>query len=360
MTAWILHVDLDQFQAAVERLRNPELVGRPVIVGGSGDPTQPRVVVTCASYEARAHGVRAGMPLRSAARRCPDAAFLPIDMGAYESASEQVMDVLREFGPVEVLGWDEAFVGVDTDDPEGVAQRIRARVNEETGLRCSVGVGDNTHRAKLATGFVKPKGAGAKPAERPENTVAPVRSGVFRLTAQNWAEVMADRGPDALWGVGARTAKRLADLGIVTVGELGAADRNDLAAAFGPRTGPYLRLLGAGAGRTEVTTEPRVARGRSHSRTFPQDLTDIADIRAGLVELASAVAHEVIASGRTIERVAVTVRTKTFFTSSHAHKLPAASTDVDEVVTVALTLLDMFPLDRPVRLLGVRVDLADV
>ncbi|WP_068277956.1 DNA polymerase IV [Aldersonia kunmingensis] len=349
MTAWILHVDLDQFQAAVERLRNPELVGKPVIVGGSGDPTQSRVVVTCASYEAREHGVRAGMPLRSAVRRCPDAAFLPVDLDAYEGASEQVMDALRQFGPVEVLGWDEAFVGIDTDDPEDVAQRIRVRVYEETGLRCSVGVGDNTHRAKLATGFVKPKGTGA-----------PALSGVFRLTAQNWAEVMADRGPDALWGVGARTAKRLADLGITTVGQLGAADRNELAAAFGPRTGPYLRLLGTGAGRIEVATEPRVARGRSHSRTFPQDLTDIADIRAGVVELATAVAHEVIASGRTIERVAVTVRTKTFFTSSHAHKLPAPSTDVDEVVTVALTLLGMFPLDRPVRLLGVRLDLTDL
>jgi DNA polymerase-4 len=349
MTAWILHVDLDQFQAAVERLRRPDLVGRPVIVGGSGDPTQARVVVTCASYEAREHGVRAGMPLRSAVRRCPDAAFLALDMEAYESASEQVMEVLRDFGPVEVLGWDEAFVGVDTGDPEDLAQRIRARVDEETGLRCSIGVGDNTHRAKLATGFVKPKGAGA-----------PARAGVFRLTAQNWVEVMADRGPDALWGVGARTAKRLADLGITTVGQLGSADRNDLAAAFGPRTGPYLGLLGTGAGRTEVATEPRVARGRSHSRTFPEDLTDIAEIRAGVVDLATAVAHEVIAAGRTIERVAVTVRTKTFFTSSHAHKLPAASTDVDEVVMVALTLLDMFPLDRPVRLLGVRVDLTDI
>ena len=99
--AWVLHVDLDQFQAAVERLRRPELSGRPVIVGGNGDPNEPRKVVTCASYEARAFGVHAGMPLRAALRRCPDAAFLRLDAAAYEAASAQVMATLHGF-PAEV------------------------------------------------------------------------------------------------------------------------------------------------------------------------------------------------------------------------------------------------------------------
>jgi len=111
---WILHVDLDQFQAAVEVRRNPELAGLPVIVGGNGDPTEPRKVVTCASYPAREFGVHAGMPLRTAARKCPDAVFLPLDTQAYDEASEEVMTLLRDFGhPVEVWGWDEAYVGAD-------------------------------------------------------------------------------------------------------------------------------------------------------------------------------------------------------------------------------------------------------
>ncbi|HXA88351.1 MAG TPA: DNA polymerase IV, partial [Mycobacterium sp.] len=107
---WILHVDLDQFLAAVEERRHPELAGLPVIVGGNGDPTEPRKVVTCASYPAREFGVHAGMPLRTAARKCPDATFLPSDPAAYDAASEEVMNLLRGLGyPVEVWGWDEAY-----------------------------------------------------------------------------------------------------------------------------------------------------------------------------------------------------------------------------------------------------------
>src|SRR5512134_3654680 len=106
---WVLHVDLDQFLAAVELLRRPELSGRPVVVGGDGDSTK-RGVVSTASYEARAYGVHSGLPLRTAARRCPDAVFLPIDRDVYEAASSKVMAALRAGeGVVEVVGWDEAF-----------------------------------------------------------------------------------------------------------------------------------------------------------------------------------------------------------------------------------------------------------
>ena len=129
VTRWVLHVDLDQFIAAVEMLRRPELRGRPVVVGGDGDPTK-RGVVSTASYQARAHGVHSGVPLRVAARRCPDAVFLPVDRDAYDAASAQVMATLRSFDAVvEVLGWDEAFLGVDTDDPEALARSVQARVH---------------------------------------------------------------------------------------------------------------------------------------------------------------------------------------------------------------------------------------
>ena len=133
MASWILHVDLDQFLAAVEVLRRPELAGRPVIVGGDGDPTRPRQVVATASYEARAFGVRSGMPLGQALRRCPDGVFLRSDHPAYDAASAEVMAALRSFGwPVEVWGWDEAFVGLDADDPE-------ADRRGDQGAACSSG-----------------------------------------------------------------------------------------------------------------------------------------------------------------------------------------------------------------------------
>src|ERR1041384_4479018 len=127
MARWVLHVDLDQFLAAVEVRRRPELAGLPVVVGGDGNPKRPRQVVATASYEARAFGVRSGMPLVTAARRCPDAVFLPSDKPAYEAASEQVMAALRTLPVVvEGWGWDEAFVGVTTEDPHGFAAELQA------------------------------------------------------------------------------------------------------------------------------------------------------------------------------------------------------------------------------------------
>ena len=140
----MLHVDMDQFIAAVEMLRHPELAGLPVMVGGGGDPTE-RGVVPTASYEAREFGVRSGMPLRTAVRRCPQAVVLPVDNSAYEEASAVVMDrcCARCGVIVEVIGWDEAFVGAEADDPEAVARRIQAAVLEQTALHCSIGIGDN-------------------------------------------------------------------------------------------------------------------------------------------------------------------------------------------------------------------------
>ena len=124
MRPWVLHVDLDQFIAAVEVLRRPELAGVPLIVGGRGDPTE-RAVVSTASYEARAFGVRSGMPLKTAVRKIPDAVFLPVDGPAYDAASAVVMETLRahEGAVVQVLGWDEAFVGIETPGDD-VAQAV--------------------------------------------------------------------------------------------------------------------------------------------------------------------------------------------------------------------------------------------
>jgi DNA polymerase-4 len=338
-SSWVLHVDLDQFLASVELRRHPELAGLPVIVGGSGDPTEPRKVVTCASYEAREFGVHAGMPLRTAARRCPGATFLPSDPAAYDEASEEVMGLLRDLGhPVEVWGWDEAYVAVTAADPVEVAEQIRAVAFSETGLSCSVGISDNKQRAKVATGFAKP-------------------GGVFTLTDANWMNVMADRPVDALWGVGPKTAKKLAALDVTTVRELANSDAELLTSAFGPRTGLWLLLLAKGGGDAQVSAEPWVPRSRSHVVTFPRDLTDRSEMDSAVTELARRSLDDVVASARVVTRVAVTVRTATFYTRTKIRKLPAPTTDPDVIVAAALRVLDLFELDRPVRLLGVRLEL---
>jgi DNA polymerase-4 len=339
VTGWVLHVDLDQFIAAVELLRRPELRGRPVVVGGDGDPTK-RGVVSTASYEARAHGVHSGLPLRTAARRCPDAVFLPVDRDTYEAASGQVMAALREFDAVvEVMGWDEAFLGVETGDPEALARQVADRVRERTRLDCSVGIGQNKLQAKLATGFGKP-------------------AGIFRLTSDNWFDVLGDRPADALWGIGAKTARKLAESGIGTVRQLAAADPRALAARFGPATGPWLVQTARGLGSSRVDGTPYVPRSRSRETTFQQDLQDWDEVRGEVVRLARLVAADVAAERRRVIRVGVKVRYAPFLTSTHGHSLasPAAATDGAAIERGALAALDLFTGRRPVRLVGVRAE----
>jgi DNA polymerase-4 len=336
MPAWVLHVDLDQFIAAVEVLRDPALAGRPVVVGGRGDPSE-RAVVATASYEAREFGVHSGIPLRLAARRCPDAVFLPHDAPAYEEASAAVYAVLRSFDVVvEELGWDEAFLGVTTDDPFAFARSVREAVFAATGLSSSVGIGDNKLRAKLATGFAKP-------------------AGVYQLTRDNWFEVMADRPTTALWGIGVKTGRKLAALGYTTVAELASADPDALA-SLGPRMGPWYRGLARGAGSAEVTGTPYVAKSRSRETTYQVDLAAADEIAAAVETLARRVAVDVAEEGRLAARVAVKVRFVPFFTHTRSMTLPVPTDDAALLVKAALAVLGKFELDRPVRLLGVRAE----
>ena len=282
--SWVLHVDLDQFIAAVEVLRHPELAGKPVIVGGRGDPTE-RAVVSTASYEAREFGVGSGMPLRIAARKAPDAVILPVDAEAYTAASE------RGHGdPARAARRHRAGARLGRGvrrradrRPRGVRRgTLQAAVLERTRLHCSVGIGDTLVRAKVATGFGKPRG-------------------VFRLTADNWLEVMGDRPTIDLWGVGTKISRRLAALGISTVAELAAADDGSPRGRVRPADGSLVRPARPRRGR---------ARRRRHAlggpRPQPRD-----DVPAGprpsrrrsrqaVRELLAQVLEDVAAEGRPV------------------------------------------------------------
>jgi DNA polymerase-4 len=333
----VLHVDLDQFIAAVEVLRRPELAGKPII-GGRGDPTE-RAVVSTASYEARAFGVGSGMPLRVAARKVPDAVILPVDQEAYLEASETVMATLRAQAgaTVQVLGWDEAFVGTETDDPEAYARQLQAAVLERSRLHCSVGIGDTLVRAKVATGFGKP-------------------AGVFRLTAGNWLEVMGGRPTKELWGVGTRVSARLAKLGITTVAELAAADPAGLVPEFGPRMGPWYAELGRGGGSSVVDDTPWVARGHSRETTFQHDLTEPDQVDEAIRELTARVLADVAAEGRPVIGLTLKIRYAPFLTKTLARKIPQTA-DPNHVLAEVLHLASGIEAGRPIRLLGLRAEM---
>jgi DNA polymerase-4 len=259
------------------------------------------------------------------------------------------MTLLRDLGhPLEVWGWDEAYLGADVADPFELAERIRTVVAAETGLSCSVGISDNKQRAKVATGFGKPS----------RTPGADESTGVYQLTDDNWMAVMGDREVDALWGVGPKTAKRLAGLGVTTVADLAATDERVLTSTFGPTTGLWILLLAKGGGDENVSAQPWVPRSRSHVITFPEDLTDVAEMDSAIIELAKLTLAEIVEADRTVTRVAVTVRTKTFYTRTKIRKLPVAGNDEQPIVSTALDLLHQFELDRPIRLLGVRLELA--
>lgn len=220
----ILHVDMDAFFSAIEQRRRPELRGRPVVVGGTGDP-RSRGVVSAASYEARAYGIHSAMPLRRALRACPHAVFLPVDIAAYREVSERLMRILRDFSPlVEEVSLDEAFVDLSHRGREAasIAKEIKARIHAELGLTASVGVGPNKLVAKIASGLAKPDG--------------------LTVIAEHEVEPRLSELPaTVLWSVGAKTAARLRDaLGVETVGDLRAISIGLLQQAVGSRHGRLL------------------------------------------------------------------------------------------------------------------------
>jgi len=349
--SWVLHVDMDQFIAAVEIQRHPELAGLPVVVGGRGDPSE-RGVVSTASYEAREFGVGSGMPLRLAKRKCPDAVFLPVDAPAYEAVSAAVMETLRSLSwggvpvLVQVLGWDEAFVGPgpghgDLGEPEDMAALVMTSVLAATGLHCSVGIGDNTLRAKNATDFGKPRGT-------------------YTLTAENWLDVMGDRPTQALWGIGSKTAAKLASLGFETVAQLMASDPAVVADALGPTMGPYYRGLATGASAQPIDPQPYVPRAHGRETTFQTDLDDWDAIADEVRILTARVLEDIDAEGRPAARVGLKIRFAPFITVTRSLTLPAPTNDRRTLGDTAVSLLDRLEpeqRDRPVRLLGVRLEM---
>jgi DNA polymerase-4 len=250
------------------------------------------------------------------------------------------MDTLRSFpgAVMELLGWDEAFVGVESDDPERTARALQTAVLDATRLHCSIGIGDTKVRAKIATEFGKPRG-------------------VYRLTRENWMDVMGDRPTQALWGVGNRIATRLAGLGIRTVRELAVAPDEALVAEFGPNTGPHFGRLGRGDGSAVVDDTPWVARAHGHETTFQQNLITSTEVAAALRALADDVVEDIRREGRACFRVHLKVRFAPFFTVNRVRKLAEPTYDAAVITGTALDLLQKLDDDRPIRLLGVRAEM---
>lgn len=335
----ILHVDMDAFFAAVEQLRRPELRGKPIIVGGSGNPHN-RGVVSTASYEARAFGVHSAMPLRVALRKCPQGVFLPVDMRAYAGYSRRIMAILREHTPlVEPMSLDEAFLDVTgrTDDPRGLAEQIRSRIKTETrGLTASIGIGPNKVLAKIASGLHKPDAV----TEIPEEEVS---------------RVLQDMPATVLWGIGPKTAARLLEaFGVHTVGELYAIPLAALQALLGAHHGAFLYRVCRGQDDSPIVTEWE-PKSMSRETTYQYDTKRTEAIVRTITDLAADVVDDLRREGMLAKTVTLKIRYRDFKTHTRTLTLSESTDDAARIRETAVKLLDRFALDRPVRLVGVRV-----
>ncbi|MBK9181202.1 MAG: DNA polymerase IV [Acidimicrobiales bacterium] len=338
---------MDAFYVAVELRRRPELRGRPVVVGGSG----PRGVVAAASYEARAAGVFSAMPGFRARRLCPTAVFLPGDHRLYAEVSGQVHGIFRSFTPlVEGIALDEAFLDVTgarrlLGDGPTIAAALRARVTQELGLTCSVGVATSKLLAKLASEAAKPRPSPRGPL--PGKGVVVVAPGEERA-------FLHPLPVEAVWGVGPATLARLRRLGVRTVGDLASLPESAVVASLGEAAGHHLWSL-AQADDPRPVVPDRPPKSVGHEETFARDVFGVDALGREVVRLADAVAGRLRAHGLAGRTVTVKVRFGDFRTITRSATLAEPLTTGPELARSARALLERVDLSPGVRLLGVSV-----
>ena len=341
----ILHVDMDAFFVSVELRRHPELVGQPVVVGGTG----PRGVVAAASYEARRFGVFSAMPGSVARRKCPHAVFLPGDHELYSAVSREVREILDEATPfVEPLSLDEAFLDVTgalrlLGDGVEIGRHIRERVQSQLDLSCSVGVAPNKFLAKLASVAAKPRATpdGVRPG-----------AGVFEVRHGRELEFLHPLPVQRLWGVGPATLEKLQRFGVTTVGDLYRLGEQTLVSALGRASGRHLYALSQAIDDRPVEND-RTTKSIGHEETFARDLHGPTELRTELVRLADAVASRLRAAQLGARTMTLKVRFAGFVTITRSVTLPTAVATAAAILDAVGPLLANIDPSPGVRLIGV-------
>jgi DNA polymerase IV len=345
--ASILHVDMDAFFVSVELLDQPELRGKPVVVGGDGE----RGVVAAASYEARAFGVHSAMSSVQARRLCPHAVFLRGRYHRYSEVSANVMSIFKDVTPlVEPLSLDEAFLDVSgalrlLGEAPTIAASIRRRVLDEQGLTCSVGVASTKFVAKLATEAAKPKASKNGPQ---------FGSGVFVVEPEETLSFLRPLPVESLWGVGPATLAKLHRIGVLTIADLADLPEENVVAALGRSQGRHLHSLANG--RDERSVEPdRAMKSIGHEETFSRDHHLRSTLERELVQFADSVASRLRAQGVVGRTVQLKIRFGDFTTITRSTTLAVAVDDSRSLLEAGRSLLALVDPAQGVRLLGLSV-----
>lgn len=334
----IVHVDLDAYFASVEQLDDPSLVGVPVIVGGIG----ARSVVSAASYEARAFGVRAAMPMSEARRRCPSAVVRSVRMDRYQGLSRMFLEVLRSFSPsVEPMSLDEAFVDLTGTErifgaPAQTIVGIVSRVREVTGLHCSIGLATSKFVAKIASDLRKPRGVVAVEGDEVEQFLAPLE--VARI-----------------WGVGPVANARFRQYGYALMRDLQNASEFAVRRDLGDE-GVRAKRLAHGIDSREIEPE-QLPKSIGQEETFERDTLDLERLRNVLLSQCEAVSIRLRKQGLAAKTVTVKLRYGDFQTATRSHSLAVASDAGSELWATAKELFEAWASNeaRPLRLLGVSI-----
>jgi len=339
MARCIFHIDLDAFFVSVEQVLNPELKGKPVIVGG--DPER-RGVVASASYEARPFGIHAGMPSSKARRLCPQAIFIRSHFSLYKDASAKFMRILGDFSPhIEPLGFEEAYLDVTgCEEPYGSPQKlalaIKNRINKELNITASVGIATCKVVAKIASALCKPDGL---------LEIAPGDEQAF-LNPLPIAK---------LPGVGKKTEQALKDMGITTIGELASLPLDTVKRQFGA-TGAMIHSYARGVDDREVEA-PGEAKSISQQLTFARDTLDRNFLEANLHNLCQEVCQELRSQNKRAKCVAIRLRYADFKTITRQVILREASNVTQVIFATAQQLLTkaLAQQEKPIRLIGIRI-----
>lgn len=331
----ILHVDLDAFFAAVEQLDNPELRGKPVLVGGDG----PRSVVTTASYEARPFGCRSAQPMITARRLCPQAIIVRPNFARYRELSERMFAILDSFTPlVQPMGIDEAFLDLSgterlLGDAEMVARDIKHRVRAELQLTISVGVAPNKFLAKLASDLQKP-------------------DGLTVIAEDDIDRILPPLAVSRIWGIGPKTAARLANLNIKTIGDLRALSRDVLEQSFGSEAERYWRLSRGIDDRPVVRDGD--ARSISQEQTFGENLVDPEEVRSVLLGQVEQVARRLRKHKLRARTVHLKIRDGEFRTITRNATLDGPTDQTKLLWETARSIFDTWAAKsfKPIRLIG--------
>jgi DNA polymerase-4 len=334
----ILHIDMNAFFASVEQQTNPELQGKPIAVIGRG-----RTIVTTASYEARAFGVKTGMNTWQAKQACPQIIFVIGDNRRYTHTSTEIMSMMREYTPqVEVFSIDEAWMDVTHSlslfgSPENIAYQLKAKIKHRFGITCSIGIAPNKLLAKLASEMKKP-------------------DGLTRIRPEEVSRVLEHMPANELCGIGKNMERHLLMMGIRTCGELGRYDVGRLTRKFGV-IGTQLHNMGRGIDNSPVVPleDQDEVKSVSHSMTLDRDIESRKDILKYLLQLSEMVgrrARRYEVAGKTVH---LTVRFADFTTIGKQMTRKEHTNQSDEIFDEAVRILDTMELAQPVRLLGVRI-----